>query len=672
MDRFLHAIYCLLLLPLFIHTSCTDGARGERAIELPAAGAVRSAPLPALSELTGLPRSSSSLQTELLEDAPVAQSALGCDWQAGALALTPPTAESPAWAVFALTGLPTDGSAYPILLSVTAADGYWPAVADFGAGHWRFLNYASAGLYALDGGAALVSPSGSAYIALVAWQSPAAFTSLQLTTNQVPSTDPVLGINMEKVGSVSIGWTFVDVFKMSEPFTSTTPGGAPNPSPLDLDAQGWPRSLDSGQAATAVFLRGQQGYRDPGQYVLLFDGSGTIIAAADASIASQAPGRIVLDIDPGSNGDRSLIRITATDPADYVRNIRVVPLGHEGDYAAQLFSPEFLERLAPFALVRFLNWNNANNSLVANPADLTAPDYQTQGGPRGVAYEFMAELCNRLDADLWVNIPHLANDACVLQIAETLRDNLDPQRRVYIEHSNEIWSDGFSQGPWCEAEGLAQGLGPDPFSARIRFHSQRSVHIFGIFEQAFGGTSRLQRMLGAAHHDNFTVSEVLDWQDAYLHCDAVCTAPYIGGRLGRDPFAPQVRDMSVAEVVAEMQVDSVNSAAFTAAHAAVAQARGVDYVAYEGGQALFAQGAYVADTQLTSLFNTVNRDPAMRQLHVDHLTRWRDNGGGLFMAFNYIGRYDNFGNWGLLENQTQDVQSAYKYLGVLDYAGLSP
>jgi hypothetical protein len=628
------------------------------------------AQLPALSELLATsPRAAAAVDTELLSAAPVIASTPGCDWQAGALALTPPTTDAHAWAVFELPGL--SPSVHPVRLQVGAAGTYWLALADFTAGGWRFIDYAEDGDYGLSAGADLVGPGGAAYAALICWQSPADFSSLLLTTSEDPAPSmPVLGINLEKVGSQSIGWTFIDVFRMSEPFTSTTPGGAPNPAPLDLDANGWPVALQPGQAATAIFLRQQQGYRPAGQYVLLYAGSGTITALGDAAIDSQAPGRIVLDIAPGSNGDRCGIRITATDPADYVRDIRIVPSAHEADYEAQVFSPEFLAPLEPFSVVRFLNWSNANNSTVAGAGDLTTPDHQTQARPEGVAGEYMCELCNRLGADLWINVPHLADDACVSRIAETLRDNLDPALNVYIEHSNEVWSDGFAQGPWCEAQGA--GLSPDPFTARIRFHSQRSVHIFELFEQAFGGTARLVRVMGAAHHDPSTVTEVLDWQDAYLDCDAVSTAPYIGGRLGRDPFAPQVRDMSIAEVVAEMGIDSQSSADFTAQHATAAAARGVDYIAYEGGQALFAQGSYVNDSQLTGLFNAVNRDPSMRQLHLEHLTRWRDGGGGLFMAFNYIGRYDNSGNWGLLEQQTQDLETAYKYLGVLDYAAQFP
>jgi hypothetical protein len=444
------------------------------------------------------------------------------------------------------------------------------------------------------------------------------------------------------VGSLSVSWVFLDVFKMSDPFVSTTPGGAANPAPLDLDAQGWVKSLQANQAATAVFLRQQQGYRPAGQYVCLYDGTGTLTAAGDAAISSQTPGRIVLDINPGANGNRSAIRITATDPADYVRNIRIVPLAHEADYAAQVFSPEFLAGLAPFKVLRFLNWNRVSNSTVAAAADLTAPDFETQAVSNGVAYAYMCQLCNTVGADLWVNIPHLADDACVTQIA------------------------------YCQAQGQGLNLSPDPLTARIRFHSQRSVHIFELFEQTFGGPARLVRVMGAAHHNVFTVSEALDWQNAYQHCDAVCTAPYIGGRLGRDPDASQAKAMTPAQIIAQLDADSQTSAGMTAANAASAQAHGVRYLAYEGGQALYAQGGYTSDSQLTGLFNTVNRNSGMRQLYFDHLNRWHANGGGLFMAFSYVGRYDASGNWGLLEQQTQDPATAHKLQGLLDYAAQFP
>ena len=57
----------------------------------------------------------------------------------------------------------------------------------------------------------------------------------------------------------------------------------------------------------------------------------------------------------------------------------------------------------------------------------------------------MIDLGNELEKDIWLNIPHLADDAFVRAMAEAVRDSLDPALKVYVEFSNEVWNSQFSQ-----------------------------------------------------------------------------------------------------------------------------------------------------------------------------------------------------------------------------------
>jgi hypothetical protein len=80
-----------------------------------------------------------------------------------------------------------------------------------------------------------------------------------------------------------------------------------------------------------------------GQYILLYDGNGTLGFTGDAAVTSSAPGRLVLQITPSSG---FYLRITKTDDADPVRNIRIVPTAYEQTYAAQVFTPKFLDQVS--------------------------------------------------------------------------------------------------------------------------------------------------------------------------------------------------------------------------------------------------------------------------------------------------------------------------------------
>jgi hypothetical protein len=128
--------------------------------------------------------------------------------------------------------------------------------------------------------------------------------------------------------------------------------------------------------------------------------------------------------------------------------------------------------------------------------------------------------------------------------------------------------------------------------------------------------------------------------------------------------------MTVPQVLAALDAQSVLSAGFAAQIAPLVAARGLRYVAYEGGQALYGQSGWENDATLAALIAAANRDPGMRQVYVDHLTRWQDAGGGLFLAFVHAGRCTGGGCWGLLETQQQNPLTAPKWLGLMDWLAL--
>lgn len=64
-----------------------------------------------------------------------------------------------------------------------------------------------------------------------------------------------LGMNMERVGYSSKAWVFVDIFKMSTPFTAKHVNGTDwSGTPLALDGDGWVTSLQPNQAAVSSML----------------------------------------------------------------------------------------------------------------------------------------------------------------------------------------------------------------------------------------------------------------------------------------------------------------------------------------------------------------------------------------------------------------------------------
>ena len=58
----------------------------------------------------------------------------------------------------------------------------------------------------------------------------------------------------------------------------------------------------------------------------------------------------------------------------------------------------------------------------------------------GVSLEYQIALVNTLNVNAWFNIPHLADDDYIQNMALLIRDTLNPSLKAYIEYSNEIWN----------------------------------------------------------------------------------------------------------------------------------------------------------------------------------------------------------------------------------------
>jgi hypothetical protein len=489
---------------------------------------------------------------------------------------------------------------------------------------------------------------------------------LTLTTAALRA-EPV-GVNLAAIRDWSTAWPFVDAFKTARAWISHPTDGSTwdDGRPIDTTPEGWVASLLPGQnAGTLLFRDTGPGY-PAGQYLCLYEGTGQLEIRFDAAVVSSTPGRLVLDVTPSEAGIHLVI--TQTDPADPIRNIRVIMPGFEDTYETQIFHPEFLESLEPFAVLRFMDWMDTNNSYVSawdERAKLTDASWALG---RGVPVEIMAELCNRLDADAWFCMPHLADDDFVARFAQLAEATLDPDRRVYIEHSNEVWNGIFTQSQHAQQQAAARGIPGAPFQAGLRYHAERSVEIFDIFDDVFP-PGRLVRVLAGQHANPWTGLQIMDWQNAADHADAYATAPYFGGSLGASANAPS---MSVAEMLEACRTDLIAQRDFTADNLANAEARGLELIAYEGGQHLAVLGANSGNQQVIDRFIEANRDPFMRQLYRIDLEGWRRAGGGLFCSFSHITRPGRYGSWGMLEHQTQPRETAPKWLAVTDHiAGVS-
>ncbi len=437
-------------------------------------------------------------------------------------------------------------------------------------------------------------------------------------------------------------------------------------------------------------------------------------------------------------------------PASYIKNIRIVMPGgtcvdntgkHNPFIAVQsastcpegsnyesfesrlqadrntiIFNPDYLLFLRNFKVVRMMNLMEASlKDLCQTPATCPAEvglwenratlsdavwggnDGETPPEKhKGVPVEVVIALANTLKRDIWINVPHIASDEYVTQLARLLSAGLDPLIGVYIEYSNEVWNSGFAAYEYMTAKGIALGLDSIPpeyqgsnrdagYFARLRYHSQRSVEIFNIFTQQFGGHSRLVRVLGSFIGDKVLTQEMLNHVSAN-DVDALAIAPYFFG-CPRKMICPSA-GMSLAEA---MTVDDVFDV--------IDQSRAVDVksldgtlkavedqldilkpynlslLTYEGGQHLVTGvlGDTVGESdkvRLRRLFNAANRDVRMKVRYIRLLEAWKNlssEGTSLFTLYTMPQAYYRFGNFGLKEHLNKPRSESPKFDAVMQF-----
>ena len=483
---------------------------------------------------------------------------------------------------------------------------------------------------------------------------------------------PAVGINLDYVVDWNPSWVFVDAFRSARPWLAQEPYTmAVWDSGVELATTtfGWPL-LEPGQAAATLLMREIGGHYPGGVYTCVYRGQGDIEFGMDAKVIESEPGKMLVEVTPSDSG--IFFKINESDPSDPIREVRVVLPGFEETYLAEPFHPEFTSRLEPFGILRYMNWQRMNETWVSNWWERGHPRAFTQATERGVAYEYVTKLANQTGSDPWICIPHLATDQFVVELAKFMAKNLDPERTLYVEFSNEVWNSIFPQAQYAESQGLAEGLASDPFQARLHWYSRRAVEALNLFKETAemhgGAAPTVVRVMAAQYGNPWTSEVVLGYEDAYAQVDALAIAPYFGIDLGSPANLWNTLGLSTTQVLATCKDEILTELdELVGTHADVAEQNGVKLISYEGGQHLVGFAGNENVSELTELFVDANRDPSMYGLYTDMLTVWREHTDGPFVAYSNCRQYSNWGSWGATEYQDQPLWEAHKYRALADF-----
>ena len=502
-------------------------------------------------------------------------------------------------------------------------------------------------------------------------------------------TNPQLGATLQHINSFNSpsNW-FVDIMKSSKPFS---PVGGPwlQGSPA-LDPQGWPTEPFSVWVKYGIYPG------DEGTYQLSFDGFANIEVFDTSNIISDKVYDPITNKTTASlfiSSAASQVILTFNAPmSPAVRNIKLVSPGFNPQNFPT-YRPEWLSHLSKFPVLRFMTWNAANlcmarewneRRLVDGPTQCsfyTEDTLEAKYVAQGVAWEHIIELCNILQKDAWINIPVFASDNYVTQLANLLKNTLNPNLKVYIEYGNEMWSfatiAGAANFNEARKEVLAgnstlnQGNETNEAVWSMRRYAKRSKEIAAIFYNVYGlnnPNDRIRPVLGFQYvSPESNLRKLLE----YIQQNFGAPKNYFYGTASA-PFIGQVsifnEGMTVNDYLNHLEME--NNRMFLATSNIMDQGLAwtkfyeLNFLAHEAGG--FHDASYTLPGNLSDLQKKAIRDtlaaamenPRITTIYNDYLTNWFTYGGpGSVFTWFVAGATDySLGDgFGLQKNSTDSL-----------------
>jgi hypothetical protein len=454
----------------------------------------------------------------------------------------------------------------------------------------------------------------------------------------IVATRTELGVNLPPVSDWSATPVYVDLVRQARRFG--TPA-KPWDEAAVLGPDGWPVG-DFG-----VFLMTGQSRVSgtAGTYKVSFRGQATVgVVASTAGIANQAydpaADRTTLDVVVPEGTDQLALGFTQTRGG--IKDLAVIRPGYDPD-DAPLFTRPFLDHIARFGTLRFMDWlatnvDSGSGAWAARPTPATV----RYAAKAGVPWEHVIALANQAGKDVWINVPVRADDDYVRELARLLKATLRPELRVYVEYSNELWNGLFPQFAlnvaMAKAEVqadprsvLAYDRATDANTLAFRRVALRLKQIGDIFRAEYGDAAMLRTIrpvLSGQVVQPYVTEIGLAFIDAvygpparYFH--AIAGAPYFN--LGPLQTA---EGLTPDQVLQAMEGSLASLAAVNAfeRNRGLASWYGLRWLAYEGGADTFGPGSIAAKA-------AAGMDPRLEGLCLRYLQTWNEAGGDLFVWY---------------------------------------
>lgn len=472
-----------------------------------------------------------------------------------------------------------------------------------------------------------------------------------------PNQRPRLGINLEDPSYYMAEVPFNDLGKVISPWNSSSGGGFANGLPLASNSMGYPSGTFPFNHQAMFVLTMNSGH-PPGYYNVRWTPTGVT-----ASIDGATPNSFTFLKGTGASHTQ-LFRFNSG-----ITSLSITRSGDPFTDSDQIFQEPFLRRCRNYEVLRFMNWGVTNNArdLPVSWENRTPSGYYSHSitTGTGVALEYMIELCNQTQSDMWYCIHHQATTDYMIKAAELIKQRLQPGLKVYLEHSNETWNSAFSVFAYSTGVGVGPPAITDPYARGFAWHVARTSQAAQIFKAS--GINTVSVLGVHVANPGFLSYAVGQGVQISGNIDAFTIAPYLGNTFyGLPHVVSGVKVYGTQWTLGELWRDLYQQRNYIRQWMTNARTYGKRLIAYEGGQHLGVSAAQHSDGALVQAFTDANRHPGMYDIYRAFLQMWyEETSNELMVLFNSCQVYDQYGNWGLMEYDNQP--NAPKYRAVMDH-----
>lgn len=494
---------------------------------------------------------------------------------------------------------------------------------------------------------------------------------------QVPECKLQFGTNLSGLTDYGTDLPFVNMMKNCREWYTKDPSGGFDSGQIAgmiLRPDGYPTEIPqsiAGQPQRVATIWAITDGWEPGNYVVIFDGDGTLQFGGVQNFTQVNPNRYNFSFNTPVGGQIEMI-IQTSNVANPVHNIRVVKTDYEATYLTNPFNPHWIEKLQQFKTVRFMDWGRTNHWGQINNWEFDVPglvdwanrahlDYYTWTTSKGIPYEMMIQLMNDFDFDGWVCVPHRTSDQYKIEMAQFFRDNVATDRHLYVEYSNEIWNWIFGQTQWLnELYCVSTGLG---WPEGLVLPLQNNLNIWT--NEYSGQLNRITRVVGS-----FTgwrdVTERITYPLDLSSYDAIAPTFYFGlNETGDEVLDLLGASATVADLALQVRNHMPSEFEAIVGMQEVADSVNKKMLFYEGGSHVTGIPFGETPSYCQALID-INRDTTIYNLYTEWFQQIATLQSGpdplQCMNFSFISAPScQYGSWGIWESLYQDTVALPPY-----------